>query len=101
MARRTQALQSQTLYRLLIERQDVLWRTDNGSSSPTSQPGGQTPAGLSDEVLGALRLRDVHRRGVRLSQEHASAPGDRGCGRQFRGSLRFRVEHRCKDNRLI
>ena len=104
VAERTQALHdSQALYRLLTEdAQDVLWRTDARLIVTYISPADERLRGFrADEVVGRHVFEMFTEEGVavvkamiqRRAQEEASGTPV--------GFLRFQVEHRCKDGRLI
>ncbi len=92
------------LYRLLTEdAQDVLWRTDGQLVLTYISPADERLRGFrADEVVGHSVFEMFTDEGVERDQEHASAPG-RWTTRQAvpERFLRFQVEHRCKDGRLI
>ena len=104
VAERTQALQeSQALYRLLTEdAQDVLWRTDGQLVLTYISPADEKMRGFrADEVVGHSIFEMFTDEGVELvkSMLRRRAMEDAAGGTER--FLRFEVEHRCKDGRLI
>ena len=104
VAERTQALQeSQALYRLLTEdAQDVLWRTDGQLVLTYISPADEKMRGFrADEVLGHSVFEMFTDEGVEVikSMLRLRAMEDAAGGTER--FLRFQVEHRCKDGRLI
>ena len=104
VAERTQALQeSQALYRLLTEdAQDVLWRTDGQLVLTYISPADEKMRGFrADEVVGHSIFEMFTDEGVELvkSMLRRRAMEDAAGGTER--FLRFQVEHRCKDGRLI
>ena len=104
VAERTQALQeSQALYRLLIEdAQDVLWRTDGQLVLTYISPADEKLRGFrADEVVGHSAFEMFTDEGVEVikSMLRLRAMEDAAGGTER--FLRFQVEHRCKDGRLI
>ena len=104
VAERTQALQeSQALYRLLIEdAQDVLWRTDGQLVLTYISPADEKLRGFrADEVVGHSAFEMFTDEGVEVikSMLRRRAMEDAAGGTER--FLRFEVEHRCKDGRLI
>ena len=104
VAERTQALQeSQALYRLLIEdAQDVLWRTDGQLVLTYISPADEKLRGFrADEVVGHSIFEMFTDEGVEVikSMLRRRAMEDAAGGTER--FLRFEVEHRCKDGRLI
>ena len=104
VAERTQALQeSQALYRLLIEdAQDVLWRTDGQLVLTYISPADEKMRGFrADEVVGHSVFEMFTDEGVEVikSMLRRRAMEDAAGGTER--FLRFQVEHRCKDGRLI
>jgi diguanylate cyclase (GGDEF)-like protein/PAS domain S-box-containing protein len=104
VAERTQALQeSQALYRLLTEdAQDVLWRTDGQLVLTYISPADEKMRGFrADEVVGHSVFEMFTDEGVevikRMLRRRAMEDAAGGTER----FLRFQVEHRCKDGRLI
>ena len=104
VAERTQALQeSQALYRLLTEdAQDVLWRTDGQLVLTYISPADERLRGFrADEVVGHSVFEMFTDEGVDVikSMLRRRAMEDAAGGTER--FLRFQVEHRCKDGRLI
>ncbi len=104
VAERTQALQeSQALYRLLTEdAQDVLWRTDGQLVLTYISPADEKMRGFrADEVVGHSVFEMFTDEGVEVikSMLRRRAMEDAAGGTER--FLRFQVEHRCKDGRLI
>lgn len=104
VAERTQALQeSQALYRLLTEdAQDVLWRTDGQLVLTYISPADEKMRGFrADEVVGHSIFEMFTDEGVEVikSMLRRRAMEDAAGGTER--FLRFQVEHRCKDGRLI
>ena len=104
VAERTQALQeSQALYRLLTEdAQDVLWRTDGQLVLTYISPADEKMRGFrADEVVGHSVFEMFTDEGVEVikSMLRRRAMEDAAGGTER--FLRFEVEHRCKDGRLI
>ncbi len=104
VAERTQALQeSQALYRLLTEdAQDVLWRTDGQLVLTYISPADEKMRGFrADEVVGHSIFEMFTDEGVEVikSMLRLRAMEDAAGGTER--FLRFEVEHRCKDGRLI
>lgn len=104
VAERTQALQeSQALYRLLTEdAQDVLWRTDGQLVLTYISPADEKMRGFrADEVVGHSVFEMFTDEGVEVikSMLRRRAMEDAAGGAER--FLRFEVEHRCKDGRLI
>ena len=104
VAERTQALQeSQALYRLLTEdAQDVLWRTDGQLVLTYISPADEKMRGFrADEVVGHSIFEMFTDEGVEVikSMLRRRAMEDAAGGTER--FLRFEVEHRCKDGRLI
>lgn len=104
VAERTQALQeSQALYRLLTEdAQDVLWRTDGQLVLTYISPADEKLRGFrADEVVGHSVFEMFTEEGVEVikSMLRLRAMEDAAGGTER--FLRFQVEHRCKDGRLI
>ena len=104
VAERTQALQeSQALYRLLTEdAQDVLWRTDSRLIVTYISPADERLRGFrADEVVGHSVFEMFTDEGVEVikSMLRLRAMEDAAGGTER--FLRFQVEHRCKDGRLI
>ena len=104
VAERTQALQeSQALYRLLTEdAQDVLWRTDGQLVLTYISPADEKMRGFrADEVVGHSVFEMFTDEGVEVikSMLRLRAMEDAAGGAER--FLRFQVEHRCKDGRLI
>ena len=104
VAERTQALQeSQALYRLLTEdAQDVLWRTDGQLVLTYISPADEKMRGFrADEVVGHSIFEMFTDEGVEVikSMLRLRAMEDAAGGTER--FLRFQVEHRCKDGRLI
>ena len=104
VAERTQALQeSQALYRLLTEdAQDVLWRTDGQLVLTYISPADEKLRGFrADEVVGHSVFEMFTDEGVEVikSMLRLRAMEDAAGGTER--FLRFQVEHRCKDGRLI
>lgn len=104
VAERTQALQeSQALYRLLTEdAQDVLWRTDSQLVLTYISPADERLRGFrADEVVGHSVFEMFTDEGVEVikSMLRLRAMEDAAGGTER--FLRFQVEHRCKDGRLI
>ncbi len=104
VAERTQALQeSQALYRLLTEdAQDVLWRTDSQLVLTYISPADEKMRGFrADEVVGHSIFEMFTDEGVEVikSMLRRRAMEDAAGGTER--FLRFEVEHRCKDGRLI
>ena len=104
VAERTQALQeSQALYRLLTEdAQDVLWRTDSQLVLTYISPADEKLRGFrADEVVGHSVFEMFTEEGVQVikSMLRLRAMEDAAGGAER--FLRFQVEHRCKDGRLI
>lgn len=104
VAERTQALQeSQALYRLLTEdAQDVLWRTDSQLVLTYISPADEKMRGFrADEVVGHSIFEMFTDEGVEVikSMLRLRAMEDAAGGTER--FLRFQVEHRCKDGRLI
>ena len=104
VAERTQALQeSQALYRLLTEdAQDVLWRTDGQLVLTYISPADEKMRGFrADEVVGHSVFEMFTDEGVEVikSMLRLRAMEDAAGGTER--FLRFQVEHRCKDGRLI
>ena len=104
VAERTQALnESQALYRLLTEdAQDVLWRTDGQLVLTYISPADEKMRGFrADEVVGHSIFEMFTDEGVELvkSMLRRRAMEDAAGGTER--FLRFEVEHRCKDGRLI
>jgi PAS domain S-box-containing protein len=104
VAERTQALQeSLALYRLLTEdAQDVLWRTDGQLVLTYISPADERLRGFrADEVLGHSVFEMFTDEGVEVikSMLRLRAMEDAAGGTER--FLRFQVEHRCKDGRLI
>ena len=104
VAERTQALQeSQALYRLLTEdAQDVLWRTDSQLFLTYISPADERLRGFrADEVVGHSVFEMFTDEGVEVikSMLRLRAMEDAAGGTER--FLRFQVEHRCKDGRLI
>ncbi|WP_052521001.1 diguanylate cyclase domain-containing protein [Acidovorax temperans] len=104
VAERTQALQeSQALYRLLIEdAQDVLWRTDSRLIVTYNSPADERLRGFrADEVLGHSVFEMFTDEGVELVKRMLRRRAIEDSAGSAGGFLRFQVEHRCKDGRLI
>ena len=104
VAERTQALQeSQALYRLLIEdAQDVLWRTDSRLIVTYISPADERLRGFrADEVLGHSVFEMFTDEGVELVKGMLRRRAIEDTAGSSGGFLRFQVEHRCKDGRLI
>jgi len=104
VAERTQALnESQALYRLLTEdTQDVLWRTDNRLIVTYISPADERLRGFrADEVLGHSVLEMFTDEGVELVKDMLRRRAIEDAAGRSGGFLRFQVEHRCKDGRLI
>lgn len=104
VAERTQALnESQALYRLLTEdAQDVLWRTDGQLVLTYISPADEKMRGFrADEVVGHSVFEMFTDEGVEVikSMLRRRAMEDAAGGTER--FLRFQVEHRCKDGRLI
>ena len=104
VAERTQALQeSQALYRLLTEdAQDVLWRTDGQLVLTYISPADEKMRGFrADEVVGHSVFEMFTDEGVEVikSMLRLRAMDDAAGGTER--FLRFQVQHRCKDGRLI
>ena len=104
VAERTQALQeSQALYRLLTEdAQDVLWRTDSQLVLTYISPADEKLRGFrADEVVGHSVFEMFTDEGVEVikSMLRLRAMEDAAGGTER--FLRFEVQHRCKDGRLI
>ena len=104
VAERTQALQeSLALYRLLTEdAQDVLWRTDGQLVLTYISPADEKLRGFrADEVVGHSVFEMFTDEGVEVikSMLRLRAMEDAAGGTER--FLRFQVEHRCKDGRLI
>ena len=104
VAERTQALQeSLALYRLLTEdAQDVLWRTDSRLIVTYISPADEKMRGFrADEVVGHSVFEMFTDEGVEVikSMLRLRAMEDAAGGTER--FLRFQVEHRCKDGRLI
>ncbi|HRL55643.1 MAG TPA: diguanylate cyclase, partial [Acidovorax temperans] len=104
VAERTQALQeSLALYRLLTEdAQDVLWRTDSRLIVTYISPADERLRGFrADEVVGHSVFEMFTDEGVEVikSMLRLRAMDDAAGGTER--FLRFQVEHRCKDGRLI
>ena len=104
VAERTQALQeSLALYRLLTEdAQDVLWRTDSRLIVTYISPADERLRGFrADEVVGHSVFEMFTDEGVEVikSMLRLRAMEDAAGGTER--FLRFQVEHRCKDGRLI
>ena len=104
VAERTQALQeSLALYRLLTEdAQDVLWRTDGQLVLTYISPADEKMRGFrADEVVGHSIFEMFTDEGVEVikSMLRLRAMEDAAGGTER--FLRFQVEHRCKDGRLI
>ncbi|MBO0943001.1 diguanylate cyclase [Acidovorax temperans] len=104
VAERTQALnESQALYRLLTEdAQDVLWRTDGQLVLTYISPADEKMRGFrADEVVGHSVFEMFTDEGVEVikSMLRLRAMEDAAGGAER--FLRFQVEHRCKDGRLI
>ena len=104
VAERTQALQeSQALYRLLTEdAQDVLWRTDGQLVLTYISPADEKMRGFrADEVLGHSVFEMFTDEGVELIKGMLRRQAIEDAAGSSGGFLRFQVEHRCKDGRLI
>ena len=104
VAERTQALQeSQALYRLLTEdAQDVLWRTDSRLIVTYISPADERLRGFrADEVLGHSVFEMFTDEGVELVKGILRRRAIEDAAGSSGGFLRFQVEHRCKDGRLI
>lgn len=104
VAERTQALnESLALYRLLTEdAQDVLWRTDSRLIVTYISPADERLRGFrADEVVGHSVFEMFTDEGVEVikSMLRLRAMEDAAGGTER--FLRFEVEHRCKDGRLI
>lgn len=104
VAERTQALQeSLALYRLLTEdAQDVLWRTDSQLVLTYISPADERLRGFrADEVLGHSVFEMFTDEGVELVKGMLRRQAIEDAAGSSGGFLRFQVEHRCKDGRLI
>ena len=104
VAERTQALQeSQALYRLLTEdAQDVLWRTDGQLVLTYISPADERLRGFrADEVVGHSVFEMFTDEGVELVKGMLRRRAIEDAAGSSGGFLRFQVEHRCKDGRLI
>ena len=104
VAERTQALnESQALYRLLTEdAQDVLWRTDSRLIVTYISPADERLRGFrADEVLGHSVFEMFTDEGVELVKGMLRRQAIEDAAGSSGGFLRFQVEHRCKDGRLI
>ena len=104
VAERTQALQeSLALYRLLTEdAQDVLWRTDSRLIVTYISPADERLRGFrADEVLGHSVFEMFTDEGVELVKGMLRRQAIEDAAGSSGGFLRFQVEHRCKDGRLI
>ena len=104
VAERTQALnETLALYRLLTEdAQDVLWRTDSRLIVTYISPADERLRGFrADEVVGHSVFEMFTDEGVEVikSMLRLRAMEDAAGGAER--FLRFQVEHRCKDGRLI
>ena len=104
VAERTQALnESLALYRLLTEdAQDVLWRTDSRLIVTYISPADERLRGFrADEVLGHSVFEMFTDEGVELVKGMLRRQAIEDAAGSSGGFLRFQVEHRCKDGRLI
>ena len=104
VAERTQALnESLALYRLLTEdAQDVLWRTDSRLIVTYISPADERLRGFrADEVLGHSVFEMFTDEGVELVKGMLRRRAIEDTAGSSGGFLRFQVEHRCKDGRLI
>ena len=104
VAERTQALQeSLALYRLLTEdAQDVLWRTDGQLVLTYISPADEQMRGFrADEVVGHSVFEMFTDEGVELVKGMLRRQAIEDAAGSSGGFLRFQVEHRCKDGRLI
>jgi PAS domain S-box-containing protein len=104
VAERTQALHdSQALYRLLTEdAQDVLWRTDGQLVLTYISPADERLRGFrADEVVGHSVFEMFTDEGVELVKGILRRRAIEDAAGSSGGFLRFQVEHRCKDGRLI
>ena len=104
VAERTQALQeSLALYRLLTEdAQDVLWRTDSRLIVTYISPADERLRGFrADEVLGHSVFEMFTDEGVELVKGMLRRQAIEDAAGGTERFLRFQVEHRCKDGRLI
>ena len=104
VAERAQALQeSLALYRLLTEdAQDVLWRTDSQLVLTYISPADERLRGFrADEVLGHSVFEMFTDEGVELVKGMLRRQAIEDAAGSSGGFLRFQVEHRCKDGRLI
>ncbi|HNN16331.1 MAG TPA: diguanylate cyclase [Giesbergeria sp.] len=104
VAERTQALdESQALYRLLTEdTQDVLWRTDSQLIVTYISPADERLRGFrADEVVGHSVFEMFTDEGVELVKGMLRRRAIEDSAGSAGGVLRFQVEHRCKDGRLI
>ena len=104
VAERTQALQeSQALYRLLTEdAQDVLWRTDGQLVLTYISPADEKMRGFrADEVVGHSVFEMFTDEGVELVKGMLRRQAIEDAAGGTERFLRFQVEHRCKDGRLI
>ncbi len=104
VAERTQALdESQALYRLLTEdTQDVLWRTDSQLIVTYISPADERLRGFrADEVVGHSVFEMFTDEGVELVKGMLRRRAIEDSAGSAGGFLRFQVEHRCKDGRLI
>lgn len=104
VAERTQALQeSQALYRLLTEdAQDVLWRTDGQLVLTYISPADEKMRGFrADEVVGHSVFEMFTDEGVEVIKRMLPRRAMEDAAGGTERFLRFQVEHRCKDGRLI
>lgn len=104
VAERTQALQeSQALYRLLTEdAQDVLWRTDGQLVLTYISPADEKMRGFrADEVVGHSVFEMFTDEGVEVIKSMLPRRAMEDAAGGTERFLRFQVEHRCKDGRLI
>ena len=104
VAERTQALQeSLALYRLLTEdAQDVLWRTDGQLVLTYISPADEKMRGFrADEVVGHSVFEMFTDEGVEVIKSMLRLRAMEDAAGSSERFLRFQVEHRCKDGRLI